>query len=108
MADEETRRAGSGSGNAAVRVVLFIRLREGLKLDEDLENRIRRSVRDNATPRHVPAKIIHLRVLNSLSDNAPQNGEPKIIPTFKSRMRLPVVNAEYPMTSIRYGPAHRA
>ena len=43
-----------------VRVVLFIRLREGLKLDEDLENRIRRSVRDNATPRHVPAKIIQV------------------------------------------------
>ena len=43
-----------------VRVVLFVRLRDGLALDEDLENRIRRTVRENTTPRHVPAKIIQV------------------------------------------------
>ncbi len=41
-----------------VRVVLFVRLRDGIELDEDLERRIRTTIRDNATPRHVPAKII--------------------------------------------------
>ena len=41
-----------------VRVVLFVRLREGVELDEELQTRIRKVVRANTTPRHVPAKII--------------------------------------------------
>ena len=41
-----------------VRVVLFVRLREGTTLDDALTNRIRAEIRANATPRHVPAKII--------------------------------------------------
>ncbi len=43
-----------------VRVVLFVRLREGIKLDEGLEGRIKAQIRGNATPRHVPAKIIQV------------------------------------------------
>ena len=43
-----------------VRVVLFVRLRERLTLDDDLQTRIRKVVRDNATPRHVPARIIQV------------------------------------------------
>ena len=43
-----------------VRVVLFVKLREGLSLDEVLEARIRRTIRENTTPRHVPAKIIQV------------------------------------------------
>ncbi len=41
-----------------VRVILFVRLRDGVTLDEDLQNRIRSTIRKNTTPRHVPAKII--------------------------------------------------
>ena len=41
-----------------VRVILFVRLREGVELDEALQTRIRKAVRANTTPRHVPAKII--------------------------------------------------
>ena len=41
-----------------VRVVLFVRLREGVTLDDDLRDRIRKTVRANATPRHVPAVIL--------------------------------------------------
>jgi acetoacetyl-CoA synthetase len=41
-----------------VRVVLFVRLREGVQLDESLQEKIRRTIRANTTPRHVPAKII--------------------------------------------------
>ena len=41
-----------------VRVVLFVVLREGVELDESLRGRIRRVIRENTTPRHVPAKII--------------------------------------------------
>jgi hypothetical protein len=48
-----------------------------------------------------PATMIHLRVLNNLSETAPQQGAPRIMPTVSSKMRLPAVRAEYPMTSIR-------
>ena len=41
-----------------VRVVLFVRLREGVRLDTDLEKRIRTQIRTGASPRHVPAKIV--------------------------------------------------
>jgi acetoacetyl-CoA synthetase len=40
-----------------VRVVLFVVLRDGLTLDDDLRSEIRRVIRENTTPRHVPAKI---------------------------------------------------
>ena len=41
-----------------VRVVLFVRLREGNELTDELQQRIRTTIRKNTTPRHVPAKII--------------------------------------------------
>jgi acetoacetyl-CoA synthetase len=40
------------------RVVLFVRLADGAKLDSALVERIRRQIRTNCTPRHVPAKIL--------------------------------------------------
>ena len=42
------------------RVILFVRLREGLKLDATLEAEIRKRIRTGASPRHVPAKIIQV------------------------------------------------
>ncbi|MBD9615461.1 acetoacetate--CoA ligase [Pseudomonas sp. PDM02] len=41
-----------------VRVVLFVRLVEGVELDEALQQQIRQVIRANTTPRHVPAKIV--------------------------------------------------
>jgi acetoacetyl-CoA synthetase len=41
-----------------VRVVLFVRLRDGVPLTDELQSRIRQVIRANTTPRHVPAKII--------------------------------------------------
>ena len=41
-----------------VRVVLFVRLRPGVALDEVLIARIRKQIREGASPRHVPAKIV--------------------------------------------------
>jgi acetoacetyl-CoA synthetase len=41
-----------------VRVVLFVVLRPGLELTEALEENIRDVIRTNASPRHVPAKIL--------------------------------------------------
>jgi acetoacetyl-CoA synthetase len=43
-----------------VRVVLFVKLKEGMQLDEALANRIKKRIRDNTTPRHVPAKILQV------------------------------------------------
>jgi acetoacetyl-CoA synthetase len=43
-----------------VRVVLFVRLRDGLVLDDALRDRIRSQIRSNTTPRHVPARIIQV------------------------------------------------
>jgi len=42
------------------RVVLFVRLRDGVVLDERLEGRLRERIRRHASPRHVPAKIIQV------------------------------------------------
>ncbi len=41
-----------------VRVILFVRLRTGTALNDDLVARMRKAIRDGASPRHVPAKII--------------------------------------------------
>ena len=43
-----------------VRVVLFVHLREGVSLDDELQTRIRKVIRENATPRHVPARIVQV------------------------------------------------
>jgi acetoacetyl-CoA synthetase len=43
-----------------VRVVLFVRLRDGCELDDALVDRIRDQVRRNATPRHVPARVVQV------------------------------------------------
>jgi acetoacetyl-CoA synthetase len=43
-----------------VRIVLFVKLREGVSLDDELINTIKRTIKDNATPRHVPAKILQV------------------------------------------------
>ena len=42
------------------RVILFVRLRDDLVLDDALRTRIRQIIRDNTTPRHVPAKIVQI------------------------------------------------
>ncbi len=41
-----------------VRVVLFVLLKQGIDLDDELIARIRKTIRENATPRHVPAKVL--------------------------------------------------
>jgi acetoacetyl-CoA synthetase len=41
-----------------VRVILFVKLADGFELTEDLKNKIRATIRSNASPRHVPAKIL--------------------------------------------------
>ena len=55
-----------------VRVVLFVRLREGVTLDDELTDRIKQQVRSKTTPRHVPAKVIQI-------DDIPRTKSGKIV-----------------------------
>ena len=42
------------------RIVLFVRLRDGAMLTPELQDRIRRRVREHTSPRHVPARIVQV------------------------------------------------
>jgi len=46
--------------NRDVRVVLFVKLREGLALDDALIEKIKNQIRVNTTSRHVPAKVLQV------------------------------------------------
>jgi len=41
-----------------VRVILFVKPSDGVDLTEELKNKIKRNIRDNTSPRHVPAFIL--------------------------------------------------
>ena len=41
-----------------MRVILFVKLAQGVDLTDELAKRIKATIRENTTPRHVPAKII--------------------------------------------------
>ena len=41
-----------------VRVILFVKLADGAQLTDDLAKKIKTMIRENTTPRHVPAKIL--------------------------------------------------
>lgn len=43
-----------------VRIVLFVKLRDGFNLDEKLQQKIRQLIRTQASPRHVPEKIVQV------------------------------------------------
>ena len=46
------------SWNNDVRVILFVKMAPGFELNDELQNKIKADIRANASPRHVPAKII--------------------------------------------------
>ncbi|HTO09664.1 MAG TPA: acetoacetate--CoA ligase [Myxococcota bacterium] len=89
-----------------VRVVLFVRLREGVTLSSELETRIRSAIRTHATPRHVPArivqvgdiprtksgKIVELAVRDVVHGRTPKNLEalanPEALEQFRGRAEL--------------------
>ena len=89
-----------------VRVVLFVRLRDGVMLDPPLIDKIKRRIRNNTTPRHVPAKvlqvsdiprtksgkIVELAVRNVVHGEAVKNREalanPEALEQFRDRAEL--------------------
>ncbi|MEH6585110.1 MAG: acetoacetate--CoA ligase [Halioglobus sp.] len=91
-----------------VRVVLFVVLRAGVTLDDDLQAHIRQSIRDNTTPRHVPAiivqvsdiprtisgKIVELAVRNVVHNRAVKNTDALANPeALKLYQNLPQLQA---------------
>jgi acetoacetyl-CoA synthetase len=42
------------------RIVLFVKLRDGVALTPDLNKRIKAVIRENASPRHVPGKVVQV------------------------------------------------
>ena len=88
------------------RVVLFVRLRDGLRLTASVEADIKKMIRANATPRHVPAKIlkvadiprtksgkiVELAVRNVVHGEPVKNVEalanPEALEHFKNRIEL--------------------
>jgi len=89
-----------------VRVVLFVRLREGLVLDDALRDAIRRRIRESTTARHVPAviaqvgdiprtksgKIVELAVRDVVAGHAVKNRDalanPEALELFRDRPEL--------------------
>lgn len=61
LAEVEESLAIGQDWNGDVRVVLFVRLKNGLSLDSSLTEKIKKQIRDNTTPRHVPTKIVHVQ-----------------------------------------------
>ena len=89
-----------------VRIVLFIVLNQNYKLDQNLIMKIKKQIRTNASPRHVPDKIIsvydvprtkngklvELAVKNTIEGNEIKNKEallnPEILEQFKNLKEL--------------------
>ena len=49
-----------GDCGGDIRIVLFVRLAEGTTLTDELRDKIRAQIRANASPHHVPKKIIQV------------------------------------------------
>ncbi len=46
--------------NNDVRIILFVKLKKGAVLDDELINRVKKQIRLNASPRHMPSKVIQV------------------------------------------------
>ncbi len=89
-----------------IRVILFIVLNENKKLDKNLERKIKLNIRKNASPRHVPkkilvvndiprtksGKIVELAVKNTIEGNQIKNQEalvnPQVLDQYKNLKEL--------------------
>ena len=47
-------------GDAELRMILFVVLRDGVALDEELSARIKRRIREDCSPRHVPNEVVQI------------------------------------------------
>jgi acetoacetyl-CoA synthetase len=92
--------------NEDVRIVLFVKLREGVTLSDDLIKTIKQTIRHHASPRHVPAKVLQVAdiprtisgkivelAVRQVVHNQPINNEqslanPQALDYFKNRKEL--------------------
>ena len=58
IAEIEESVAVSQDRDGDTRIFLFVKMRDGLRFDESLAGRIRKRIRDNLSPRHVPDRIL--------------------------------------------------
>jgi acetoacetyl-CoA synthetase len=59
--------------NDDVRVVLFVKLQEGLVLDDGADRADQEADSDNTTPRHVPAKVVQVQTFRAPSQARSSN-----------------------------------
>ena len=89
-----------------VRIILFVVLNQGFKLNQEIKDKIVQSIRNNASPRHVPSKILNVKdiprtkngkivelaVKNIIEGNKIKNKEalanPEILNDFKNLKEL--------------------
>ncbi|MGL4824991.1 MAG: acetoacetate--CoA ligase [Alphaproteobacteria bacterium] len=72
-----------------VRVVLFIKLKKGVTFTPDLEKKIKEKIRQETTPRHVPAKVIAVPDIPKT-----RNGKIMELAVFQTIHNMPVKNKE--------------
>ncbi len=61
----------TGGGTGPLRMILFVVLRDGATLDERLQSAIRRRIREDCSPRHVPDEVLQIEeVPRTLSGKA--------------------------------------
>lgn len=78
-----------------VRVILFVKLRDGMELDEDLKRKIKNTIRQNASPRHVPAKILAVQdIPYTLSGKKVELAVRKVIHSQEVKNRDALANPE--------------
>ena len=57
---EEAIAVGQEAPDGDVRIVLFVRLRVNITLDQELQEKIRYCIREGASPRHTPSVILEV------------------------------------------------
>ena len=78
-----------------VRIVLFVILREGVELSSELQGRIRKTIRENTTPRHVPKKIVSVAdIPRTLSGKITELAVRDIVHGYEVKNREALANPE--------------
>ena len=55
-----------------IRIILFVVLNKGFSLNDKIKNKMKKTIRANASPRHVPSKIISIREIPKTKNAACQ------------------------------------
>lgn len=77
------------------RIILFVKLLEGLKLTEALTQTIRSQIRKEATPRHVPAKVIQVPdIPKTISGKISEKAIQQVIHGHKIQNKTALVNPD--------------